>query len=286
MKKIKVFYLVTAILVLSLAVWSCGKDQFGGTTTPKLSPEDYRVSIKYDAEVTIMQKTANASDADKLSDYDKITALPVKKRVGIQMGIRADGTSDWIIEKKDPSNPIEPIYKAPMDPTPRAKTFKIQNNTLTTYDDKGKVIRTRELNLNDLTKNVLDIVKHDPLQVSLRGARDIASIIREARDGGATVMANVDSSIYVIKKSIQGTDQYSLTYLDAKIGKVKGTAIFTNSGAKVYSSDIVYSLANQSNNEYTITDMVEYRYGQSPHTNLPVVTEKLTHFLSFEQRGF
>ena len=135
MKKNKsIRVLLGSIAFAILVVVSCSKDKFGGDNAPTLSANDYKLTIHYDAESTVTRQVVNQADASRLTDYDKIAAIPFVNRVEVQMGIKADGTSDWVITKKEPQYPLKRVSQAPADPTPKTVTLKVSNNKLTTYD--------------------------------------------------------------------------------------------------------------------------------------------------------
>ena len=202
MKKNKsIRLLLCSIAFVLLVVVSCSKDKFGGDNSPTLNVNDYKLTIRYDAESTITRQAVNKADASRLTAYDNIAAIPFVNRVEVQMGIRADGTSDWVITKKDPQYPLKTVSQSPADPTPKTVTLKVSNNKLTTYDKAGKLLNTQDLDINATTKHYLEALNHTTAGVSLRSNPDIRTIIAEAQNQGATV-TTTDSIHYCIKKAV------------------------------------------------------------------------------------
>jgi hypothetical protein len=279
MKQTKSMRLLFGSIVLTtLVILGCNKDKFVGDSSMSLSSDNYKTTIRYDAEYTITRKAVNDADAAKLKEYDKIAAIPMVNRVEVQMGIKDDGTSDLVITKKEPKNPLKTVSNAPADPTPKAVTLKVKDNKLTAYDKSGKLLRTTDM--NSVTKRFMEIMKQGSSQVVLRSAPDIRTIIADAQNQGATV-TTTDSIHYCIKKDIPNESQYSITYIDAGIGKIIGTSLNKNDGSFIYTSNIVF-VANPNNaNDYTISNMIERNFTTSPASGIDIVTEKITHFNSF-----
>ena len=285
MKKNKSIRLLLGTIALAiLAIASCSKDKFGGDSSPTLSDSDYKMTLRYDAESTVTRQVVNQADASRMTNYDKIGAIPFVNRVEVQMGIKADGTSDWVITKKEPKNPLKTVSNAPADPTPKTVTLKVSNNKLTTYDKAGKLLNTQDLNINTATKAYLASFNQTTSQVSLRSNPDIRTIIADAQSQGATVTTS-DSIHYCIKKAIPNQQQYSITYLDASIGKIIGTSINKNDGRFVYSNSIVF-VPNPSNaSDYVISTTVERSFSASPSSGVDIVTEKITRYHNFSRTG-
>jgi alpha-acetolactate decarboxylase len=278
------FKSVVILLFGALFLSSCDKDI---TDTPSLSQDKYSLFVKYEADIFMQARAVNENDAAKFTSYEKTSMLPVFKKVAVQMGINEDGTSDWVIEKKASKNNIDPIYKAPADPTRKATTVKIQGNIMTTFDGDGKMIKSRDYKVNAATKALLDLVRGNPMTQTLRNENtNIQTIIRTAIAEGATVSASADSMNYAIKKQIAGTDTYSISFLDVGKKRVTSSAIFKNNGERVYSSNLFFAPTNSGNNNAVLTDIVEWSFSNSPASGIPIVTEKTTHFTSFQQNGF
>lgn len=285
MKKNKSIRLLLCTVAFAvLVVGSCSKDKFGGDGAPSLNASDYKLTIHYDAESTITRQAVNQADASRLTDYDKIAAIPFVNRVEVQMGIKTDGTSDWVITKKEPKNPLKTVSNAPADPTPKAVTMKVKDNKLTTYDKAGKLLNTQDLDMNTATKHYLEVLNHTSSQVSLRSTPDIRTIIADAQSQGATVTTN-DSIHYCIKKAVANQQQYSITYLDASIGKIIGTSLNKNDGHFIYSNSIVFVPDPSNANDYVISITVERNFSASPSSGVDIVTEKITRFHSFSRTG-
>ncbi|MDZ7878512.1 MAG: hypothetical protein U5L45_12610 [Saprospiraceae bacterium] len=242
--------------------------------------DTYKTTLHYDVESTVTRQVVDEADASKMIEYDKIAAIPFVHRVEVQMGIKADGTSDWVITKKEPNNPLKTVSNAPADPTPKTVTLKVKDNKLTTYDKAGKLLTTKDFDANSLTKRYLELLNPDNSlnQVSLRGAMDVRTIIAEARSQGATV-ETTDSIHYCIKKRIPNEPQYSITYLDASIGKVVGMSLNKSNGQFIYSNNVVFT--KNSSNDYVLSKSVERSFGTSPSSGVAIVTEKLNRFNSF-----
>jgi hypothetical protein len=289
MKKTTVF-LFSGALVLLLTVWACGKDKesgfFNSPNTPiQLNSGDYKIAAKYDAEITVMTRAADPNDAQRLSPYDKINILPIKKRVGVQLGIKADGTSDWVIEKKKPEQPLEHRYAAPPNPRPQSAYFKISNNQMTTYDAKGTVLRSKELGVDEMSKMILDMTRNSPIATSLRSEdAELAALLQQAVADGAIVTASPDNKTYSIKKVIN-PNQYVVTMLDATMKKIKGVEIFQTNGEKMYSADLIYKLVDAARQQYDLSDIREVRRELAFQSQVPILVEKITHFLNFEVSG-
>jgi hypothetical protein len=274
--------LLCTVAFATLVIFSCSKDKFGGDTSPTLSASDYKMTINYDAESTVTRQAVNQADESKLKEYDKIAAIPFVNRVQVQMGIKADGTSDWVVTKKEPKNPLKTVSNAPADPTPKAVTLKVKDNKLTTYDKSGKLLKTKDLDMNSVTKRYMELLNHDPSQVSLRSSRDIRTIIADAHSQGA-IVTTTDSIHYCIKKDNPSQQQYSLTYIDASIGKIIGSSINNSDGRFIYSNNIVF-VPNPSNaNDYVISRTIERSFSTSPSSGVDIVTEKITQFHSFSR---
>lgn len=266
-------------------VISCSKDKFVGDNSMSLDTENYKMTMRYDVESTVTRQVEDQADVAKLTEYDKIAAIPFVQRVEVQMGIKADGTSDWVITKKEPENPLKTVSQAPADPTPKTVTLKMKDNKLTTYDKAGKLLTTKDLDVNSLTKRYLELLNPEKslTQVSLRGATDMRPIIAEARGQGATVVTT-DSIHYCIKKSIPN-GQYSITYLNARIGKVEGMSVNKNNGKFIYTNNLVFKQNPNNPNDYVISKSVERSFGKSPSSGVEIVTEKLNRFHSFSRTG-
>jgi hypothetical protein len=275
--------LLCVVAFAAFAIFSCSKDKFGGDTST-LSASDYKLTINYDAESTITRQAVNQADESRFKEYDKIAAIPLVHRVEVQMGIKADGTSDWVITKREPKYPLKTVSNAPADPTPKAVTMKMKDNKLTTYDKAGKLLNTRDLDINSVTKRYMELLNHGPSQVSLRSNPDIRTIIADAQNQGATV-TTTDSVHYCIKKDIPNQQQYSTTYLDSSIGKIVGSSINKNDGHFVYSNNIVF-VPNPSNaSDYVISRTIERSFSTSVASGVDIVTEKITQFHSFSHTG-
>jgi hypothetical protein len=287
MKPKKSIRLLLAFIAFALlVVISCSKDKFTGDSSVSLSADAYKMTMHYDVESTVTRQVVDQADASKLTEYDKIAAIPLVNRVEVQMGIRADGTSDWVITKKEPEHPLKTLSNAPADPTPKTVTLKMKDNKLTTYDKAGKLLTTKDLDMNSLTKRYLELLNPDQslTQVSLRGATDIRTIIAEARDQGATV-TTTDSVHYCIKKNIPNQQQYSITYMNARIGKIEGMSINKNNGQFIYSNNVVFAQSPSNANDYVISKSIERSFSTSPSSGVAIVTEKNNRFHSFSRTG-
>ena len=282
-----IVFLFSGAFILLLTVWACGKDKENGAfSTPntpvQLDAGDYKISAKYEAEITVMTRAANPNEAQRLSEYDKINALPVKKRVSVQMGIKPDGSSDWVIAKKKPEQPLEHRYAAPPNPRPQSAYFKISNNQFTSYDANGKVIRTKELKADELSKMLLDLTRNNPIVTSLRSEdADLQALLQQIRDDGGVVTASPDNKFYSIRKDL-GNNQYVLSMIDASMKKITSSEIFQNNGEKLYAADFIYELLQQATPQYRLKDVREVKYERAPTSNIPIIIEKLTHLISLE----
>ena len=226
----------------------------------------------------------NPSDDAKLKPSDRIGAIPFVHRVEVQMGIKADGTSDWVISKREPKNPLKTVRTALPDPTPKAAVMKFKDNRLTTYDKNGKLLKSHDIDLNSMTKRFLEVLYPDPSLATLRSARTIQDIVAEARDQGATV-TTTDNVKFCIRKDDPREGRYTITYLDGAIGKAVGSSIHKTNGDFIYSNNVMFKPNPNQANDYVVENMVERNFSTSSASGVAIVTEKITHFTSFQYTG-
>ena len=94
----KIILKVIALVALLFPV-ACKHDAIGGGNL--LGGENCAYSIKYDAEVTMMQQPVNAADLNRLTPQDRVGLLPHTTRSAVDFCMKDNGTSEWVVEKID-----------------------------------------------------------------------------------------------------------------------------------------------------------------------------------------
>ena len=127
----KIIFKAIALVALLFSV-ACKHDAIGGGNL--LGGENCAYSVKYDAEVTMMQQPVNAADLNRLTPQDRVGLLPHTTRSAVDFCMKDNGASEWVVEKMQPRQVFEAQSHTLPDPSPKAKTIRISNDKATFID--------------------------------------------------------------------------------------------------------------------------------------------------------
>ncbi|MDZ7880440.1 MAG: hypothetical protein U5L45_22375 [Saprospiraceae bacterium] len=92
------------------------------------------------------------ADANRLTPQDRVDLMPQTSRNTVEFCMKKDGTSDWLIEKKQPQQVFEAKSYTLPDPSLKAKCIHYFQMTMCQLhiDEKGNLIREAEFRANQL----------------------------------------------------------------------------------------------------------------------------------------
>jgi hypothetical protein len=234
--------LLKMVLFIALCfAYACKHDSKG--IGNMLGGEDCAYSVKYDAEVTSSTTLANMADANRLTPQDRVDLMPQTSRNAVEFCMKKDGTSDWLIEKKQPQQVFEAKSYTLPDPSLKSKIIRITNDNVSFLDEKGNLIREAKFEANQLSLGLKDMIK---IAKNTNPTGDFEKMLTDARTDGATVTDLGDGVYTLTKKIVKSNEAITVTVtVDKSIGRIVGNAIYDNTGKPKYM--VIYSYHGGAN---------------------------------------
>ena len=269
----KIILKVIALVALLFPV-ACKHDAIGGGNL--LGGENCAYSIKYDAEVTMMQQPVNAADLNRLTPQDRVGLLPHTTRSAVDFCMKDNGTSEWVVEKMQPRQVFEAKSHTLPDPSPKAKTIRIANDKATFVDASGKVIKTTDFQVNALTtglNNLMTIAKNG------NTSQDFDKMLVDARKANAEIVDNGEG-IFTIRKPMPNTSDVMSITMDKNMGRVLSNAVTNGFGKPKYMVIYTYERGEMP----ILKRVMQRKYSKSP-SGVEMTSEKSIEFLKLEISG-
>lgn len=255
---------------------SCKNEGMLGTGGLNIGDGDCAYSIKYDAEVTMTQQPVNASDLNQLTPQDKVGLLPHTTRSAVEFCMKGNGTSEWVIEKMQPRHVFEAKSYTLPDPSPKTKTIRIINEQATFMDASGKVIKTTDFKVNELSSalnNLMNLAKNGSTD------SDFNKMLDDARKDNAEIV-DMGEDIYRITKPIPTTSDMMSVIIDKNLGRVVSNAVLNGIGKPKYMVTYAYEKASTP----ILKTVVQRKFSTSP-SGVEMKSEKVIEFLKLDIAG-
>jgi hypothetical protein len=253
---------------------ACKHEGISGTNV--LIGQNCTYSVKYDAEVTSTQQPVNTADMSRLTPQDKVGLLPHATRSVVDLCMKNNGSSEWVIEKMEPRQVFQAKSYTLPDPSPKTKTIRIVNDQATFLDASGNVIKTTAFQVNALTTGMYNLMA---LAKKGNTESDFNVMLEEAQKDNAEII-DMGEGIYRITKSMPTTSDRMSVMVDKTLGRVISNAVLTALGKPKY----VVSFSYEKGNKPILKTVVQQRFNTSP-SGIAMKSEKVIEFLKLDISG-
>jgi hypothetical protein len=222
------------------------------------------------------QQPVNASDLNQLTPQDKVGLLPHTTRSAVEFCMKGNGTSEWVIEKMQPRQVFEAKSYTLPDPSPKTKTIRIANEQATFMDASGKVIRTTDFKVNELTATLNNLIS---LAKNGNTDSDFNKMLDDARKDNAEVV-DMGEGLFRITKPMPTTSDRMSVMIDKNLGRVISNAVLNGIGKPKYMVTYAYEKANIP----ILKTVVQRKFSTSP-SGVEMKSEKVIEFLKLDIVG-
>jgi hypothetical protein len=253
---------------------ACKHEGISGTNV--LGRQDCAYSLKYDAEVTMTQEPVNAADRSRLTPQDQVGLMPHTTRSAVEFCMKGNGASEWVIEKMQPRQVFEAKSYTLPDSSPITKTIRIVNDQATYIDAGGKVIRTTELKVNELTtglNNLMNLAKNGSTEA------DFDKMLADARAANAEIV-DMGEGIFRISKQLPTSSDVMSIMVDKKLGRVISNAMLNYLGKPKY----VVAYAYEKGDAPILKTVIQRSFNTSPF-GIEMKNEKVVEFIKLDISG-
>jgi hypothetical protein len=273
----KNFLKITSLALILLA--SACKHDLSEGKMDILRGDNCSYSIDYDAEVTMTTKPINSADMSRLTPQDRVDLMPETSRNAVSFCMKKNGSSEWLIEKKQPQEVFEPINKMLPDPSPKTKIIRIRDDLATFIDEQGKVIRETKFEVNQLSIGLKEMVK---IANTTNPTHDFEKMLTDVRKDGGTI-SDMGNGVYNLTKKITSPTETVtvMVTVDKTVGRLVGNAIYDNMGEPKFV--VIYNYERGTTTPI-LKNVIQRGYNTTK-SGVAMVSQKIIQFHKLEISG-